>query len=66
MGIVQNGQPFVHESIIGSTFSARVTERSMVGDFPAIIPELTGSAWITGDHEFIVQATDPLKKGFRL
>jgi trans-L-3-hydroxyproline dehydratase len=66
MGIVQANTPFVHESIIGSTFSARVESRTSVGEFPAIVPELTGSAWITGEHTFIVQADDALGEGFRL
>ena len=56
----------MHESIIGTTFSARVAERTTVGDFPAIVPELTGEAWITGEHTFVVQARDPLAGGFRL
>jgi trans-L-3-hydroxyproline dehydratase len=66
MGIVQADKPFVHESIIGSTFSARVEGRTNVGEFPAIIPELTGSAWITGEHTFIVSEDDELGTGFRL
>ena len=66
MGIVQDGQSFVHESIVGSTFSARVMSRTTVGEVPAIVPELTGSAWITGEHTFIVQDDDPLGAGFRL
>ena len=61
-----DARPFVHESIIGTTFSARVVERTTVGDHAAIVPELTGEAWITGEHTFIVQSGDPLKKGFRL
>jgi len=66
MGIVAEGQPFVHESIVGSTFSARVMSRTTAGELPAIVPELTGSAWITGEHTFIVQEDDPLGDGFRL
>jgi proline racemase len=66
MGIVQPEQPFVHESIIGSTFTARVVARTTVGELPAIVPELTGSAFITGEHTFIVNDDDPLAGGFRL
>ncbi len=66
MGIVQDGEPFVHESIIGTIFSAKVIARTAVGDIPAIVPELTGSAWITGEHTFIVSDDDPLGQGFRL
>ncbi len=66
MGIIQPGEPFVHESIIGTTFSARVMDRTTVGDLAAIVPELTGSAWITGEHTFIVNDADPLRDGFRI
>jgi proline racemase len=66
MGIVQPGDPFVHESIIGTTFTAKVVDRTAVGDLAAIVPELSGSAWITGEHTFIVSDTDPLKGGFRI
>lgn len=59
-------QPFVHESIIGTAFRARVLSRTAVGDIPAIVPELTGSASITGDHTFLVGEDDPLPEGFRL
>jgi trans-L-3-hydroxyproline dehydratase len=66
MGLVDAERPFVHESLIGTTFSARVVERTTVGDLPAIVPELSGDAWITGDHTFLVEDRDPLKGGFRI
>ncbi|HEX5214877.1 MAG TPA: proline racemase family protein, partial [Vicinamibacterales bacterium] len=66
MGLVDPSKPFVHESVLGTTFSARVVERTTVGDLPAIIPELTGEAWITGDCSFVVDPKDPLRGGFRL
>jgi proline racemase len=66
MGLVDDTRPFVHESLIGTTFSARVSSRTEVGSLPAIVPELSGDAWITGEHKFIVQKQDPLAKGFRL
>jgi proline racemase len=56
----------VHESIIGTTFSARVVSRTTVGDHAAIVPELTGAASITGDHSFVVTAGDVLGEGFCL
>jgi proline racemase len=66
MALVDPARPFVHESIIGTTFSARVLERVTVGDRPAIVPELAGDAWITGEHTFVVDDADPLKGGFRV
>ena len=66
MGLADPSRPFVHESIVGSTFSARVVDRTSIGDIAAIIPELSGTASITGEHTFIVEKDDLFKKGFRL
>ena len=66
MGLMPPGRPFGHESLIGTLFNGRVTGRTRVGDFGAILPELEGSAWITGEHVFLVDDEDPLKGGFRL
>ena len=66
MGLTPQDRPFGHESLIGTLFKGRVTGRTRVGDFEAILPELEGSAWITGEHVFLVDGEDPLKDGFRL
>jgi trans-L-3-hydroxyproline dehydratase len=66
MGLVAADRPFVHESIVGSTFQARVASRTTVGEFQAIVPELTGAASITGEHVFILEKDDVFPKGFRL
>jgi len=60
------GQEFVHESIIGTLFRARITEETRVGKLPAVIPEITGSAYVTGINQFVVDPADPLKEGFLL
>jgi proline racemase len=66
MGLLLDDKPFVHESLIGTTFAGRVASRTMVGEHPAIVPEIQGSAWITGEHTFYVADDDPLKQGFRI
>jgi proline racemase len=66
MGLLLDDVPFVHESIVGTTFTGRVVERVQVGEHAAIVPEIEGSAWITGEHTFFVDGDDPLKSGFRL
>ena len=66
MGLLGAARPFVHESIIGTRFSGSVESRTTAGDYQAIVPRIEGSAWITGEHEFIIDDTDPLKDGFRL
>lgn len=66
MGLLLDDVPFVHESIVGTTFKGRVIERAAVGERSAIVPEIEGSAWITGEHTFLIDGDDPLKAGFRL
>jgi proline racemase len=66
MGLLGRDAPFVHESIVGTTFSGRVVDRVQVGDRAAIVPEIEGAAWITGEHTFLIDGDDPLKAGFRL
>ena len=66
MGLLLDDLPFVHESIVGTTFKGRVLERTRVGEMSAIVPEIEGSAWITGEHTFLIDGDDPLKAGFRL
>jgi proline racemase len=66
MGLLSEDRPFVHESLIGTRFNGRVSSRTIVGDLQAIVPEIEGSAWITGEHTFIVDETDPLREGFRI
>jgi len=67
MGVLGAGDgTFVHESLIGTCFTGHVAARLRVGDFPAIVPAIAGSAWITGEHTFLVDADDPLRAGFRI
>jgi len=66
MGLLGPGEPFVHESIIGTRFRGRVVGETSVGDVPAILPEIEGAAYITGESVFLIDETDPLRYGFRL
>ena len=54
------------QSIIGTAFKGRVAEITKVGDIPAIITEVSGTAYITGKHEFLIDPNDPLRDGFIL
>ncbi|MFN8482179.1 MAG: proline racemase family protein [Anaerolineae bacterium] len=60
------GQPFVIESLIGTRFTGRVGRETHFGPFAAVVPEVTGRAWITGRHEFLIAPDDPLREGFIL
>jgi proline racemase len=66
MGLLSADKPFVHESLIGTRFTGRISTHTLVGEHQAIVPEIEGSAWITGEHTFIVDDSDPLKDGFRI
>jgi len=54
------------ESLIGSTFSAKILTETTVEDTPAIVPQITGSAWITGTHQHMLDPDDPWPEGYRL
>ena len=66
MALLAEDKPFVHESLIGTRFTGRVVSRTAIGEHQAIVPEIEGSAWITGEHTFVIDETDPLKNGFRI
>jgi proline racemase len=66
MGLLSEDHPFVHESIVGTLFTGQIVGRTAVAERPAIVPEIAGSAWITGEHTFLIDGDDPLKAGFRL
>jgi proline racemase len=65
-GKLQLDEEFIHESITGSVFKARAVEESRVGDYRAVIPEVTGSAHIMGLNQIFIDPDDPLKHGFLL
>jgi len=65
-GELELNQEFVHESIIGSIFKARIVEETRVGSYAAIIPEVTGSAHIMGMNQLILDPDDPHRNGFLL
>jgi proline racemase len=60
------GQEFVNESIIGSRFTGRLLEEVKVGAIPAVIPEVSGRAWITAMGQYLLDPTDPFPTGFEL
>ena len=64
------GELFVTESIIGTRFTGQAIADAIVGDgsgaIPAVIPRITGSAHITGFHQFVLDGADPFPEGFRL
>lgn len=63
MGI---GDVLVHQSIIGSQFTGKIVDVINTKDRTTIIPEITGRAWITGQHTYFVDPDDPWPQGYVL
>ncbi len=60
------GHDFVHEGILGTTFTGRLVGEAKVGPYPAVVPTLSGRAWITGFAQYVVSDGDPFPEGFTL
>ena len=65
-GLIDDGDAFVNESVIGTRLVGRIASRTTAGDTPAIVPAISGRAWITGVHQFVLDPDDPFPEGFRL
>lgn len=65
-GQLKMGEEYRHESIIGSIFKCKVLEEVTVAEYPAVVTEITGSAYITGMHTFLIDPDDPFPEGFEL
>lgn len=65
-GHIKPGGAFIHESIIGSEFVCRYVTDTTVAGKPAVVPQVTGSAWVTGIHTFMLDPEDPFPRGFEL
>ena len=65
-GRLAPGEHIVVESIIGTRFTGSVRRTAQVGPYAAVVPEVEGSAWITGRSEFLIAPDDPLAEGFIL
>ncbi|GAA0920076.1 proline racemase family protein [Nonomuraea longicatena] len=57
---------FVNESFIGTRFVGRALEETTVGGRPAIVPSITGRAWVTGTAQYFLDPRDPFPEGFQL
>jgi 4-hydroxyproline epimerase len=63
-GALAEGDTFVHESIIGSTFVGRLESRTKVGTFDAIVPSIGGWARVYGLNTISIDDRDPFARGF--
>ncbi|MBS1878021.1 MAG: proline racemase family protein [Actinobacteria bacterium] len=60
------GVSYVNESILATTFSARILEQTTIGPYPAVVTEISGRAWITGVHQLGRDPEDPVGGGYML
>ena len=65
-GRLQEGDEFIHESIIGSLFRGRVERTTTVGNLPAIVPSIAGWARMTGLNTIVIDDRDPYAHGFQV
>lgn len=63
-GALRLHRDFVHEGILGTTFTGRLIGESHVGPYPAVIPTISGRAWITGFSQYVLESDDPFPEGF--
>ena len=57
---------FIHEGILGTTFTGRLVRKTKVGNYDAVVPTITGRAWITGFAQYVVDANDPFPEGYTI
>jgi proline racemase len=65
-GILKAGDRFTGISIIDSRFDCRIERETTVGGRPAIVPTISGRAWVTGTHQHTLDPADPWPQGYRL
>lgn len=63
-GLMKDSDTLINESWIGSQFQGRIAGRAMVGNFDAIIPTITGRAWVMGTAQWRLDPQDPFPAGF--
>jgi len=63
---IEPDETYLAKSIIGSEFICRITGLTVVGGKPAIIPSISGRAWITGTHQHTIDSDDPWPQGYRI
>jgi proline racemase len=65
-GLMTDKESLIATSIIGSVFQGRIAGQTQIGPLPAILPEISGRAWITGTHQHMLDPDDPWPQGYRL
>jgi proline racemase len=66
LGELGIGEEFVQQGPLDTTFRCQLLEKAEVGGYSAVIPEISGQAWITGYSEYVLDPTDPFPAGYRV
>ena len=65
-GELQLDQDFRHEGLLGTLFTGKLIRETSVGLYKAVVPTLSGQAWITGFNTYVLDPSDPFPEGFRV
>jgi len=57
-------QDFRYEGVLGTVFVGRLVRETTVGPYPAVVPTLTGTGWITGNSQYVLDPSDPFPEGY--
>ncbi len=63
-GQLKLGQDFVHAGVLGTTFTGRLVRAAQVGPYAAVVPTISGQAWITGLAQYVLDPSDPFPEGY--
>ncbi len=63
-GLLGLNEDFRHESVLGTLFTGRLLEETHIGPYRAVVPTITGAAWITGFAQYVLDPTDPFPNGW--
>ncbi|MEC9330318.1 MAG: proline racemase family protein, partial [Pseudomonadota bacterium] len=59
-------EDFHHEGILGTVFTGRLVRETRVGDYIAVVPTISGQAWVTGMAQYVLEPDDPFPEGFTM
>ena len=63
-GQLSLNQDYIHEGVLGTKFTGRLVEETQIGPYKAVVPTLSGQAWITGFSQYVLDPTDPFPEGY--
>ena len=63
-GLLGLNEDFRHEGILGTVFTGRLVREARVGPYSAVVPKISGQAWITGFAQYVIDPTDPFPEGY--